>query len=159
MHPLYNTWKICYQPDTQDYNSFKEIMKVSTIEDFWSVFNHMKSPDQFSEFTALYFFLSHVGTGWEDSTNFGRIKGPPMKEKDPIQKVFMHLCMMAIGEQFTHEGAITGIVLGKKKKKLGRIDIWISEKGNNETTAYFNNKERRWKVHLQSFQWQQTATL
>jgi len=50
-------------------NSIKTIATVKTVEQFWSVYDYLKRPNELPTTTDYHFFRSHIKPTWEDKAN------------------------------------------------------------------------------------------
>lgn len=50
-------------------NSIKTIATVKTVEEFWSVYDYLKRPNELPTTTDYHFFRSHIKPTWEDKGN------------------------------------------------------------------------------------------
>jgi Eukaryotic initiation factor 4E len=50
-------------------NSIKQIAEVSTVEEFWSVYDFLKRPDDLPITTDYHFFRLRIKPTWEDPGN------------------------------------------------------------------------------------------
>lgn len=62
-HPLQNSWTIWFlHPDVnRDWNDrVIPIMSFDTVEDFWSIYNHIKTPAEFNSGHDYYLFKQGI---------------------------------------------------------------------------------------------------
>ena len=113
------------------------------MEDFWRLFNAIKTPSALSVRTHEYnLFKSGISGEWEDPAN---VNGGQWKLTYPnsaasrLDDAWLETCMAMIGEQFTYGDDINGIVVQKRKEF--RLALWT------RTTAAESNMEigRQWK--------------
>ncbi|KAL9701448.1 hypothetical protein quinque_004889 [Culex quinquefasciatus] len=116
-HPLQFTWTLWYQEMDRSKNwedTLNEVTSFSTVEDFWSLYNHIKSPSDIKAGSDYSLFKTGVRPMWEDE---GQQAGRPI------------LCL--IGEAFECADEICGAVVNVRPKG-DKIAIW---------TANFNNRD------------------
>lgn len=71
-HPLQHSWTLWYyEPDrskdwTQNQN---QVSTFNTVEDFWSLFNHIKQPSELKPGTDYSLFKQGIRPMWEDASN------------------------------------------------------------------------------------------
>jgi len=71
-HNLQNTWKIWYfenMKDKQWEDCLRVVSPFHTVEDFWSVFNHIKSASDIRTGGSYYVFKDGIKPMWEDEAN------------------------------------------------------------------------------------------
>lgn len=71
-HPLQFTWTLWYQePDRSKSweDTLNEVTSFSTVEDFWSLFNHIKSPADIKVGSDYSLFKTGIRPMWEDDGN------------------------------------------------------------------------------------------
>ena len=50
-------------------NAIKPIAAVSTVEEFWHVYDYLKRPGDLPTTTDYHFFRAHIKPTWEDKNN------------------------------------------------------------------------------------------
>lgn len=71
-HPLQFTWTLWYQEMDRSKNwedTLNEVTSFSTVEDFWSLYNHIKSPSDIKAGSDYSLFKTGVRPMWEDEGN------------------------------------------------------------------------------------------
>merc|ERR1712135_249882 len=71
-HPLECTWSMWYfkNDKNKDWkNNLKFIASCSTVEDFWALYNHLKSPASLQAGCDYSFFKDNIRPMWEDERN------------------------------------------------------------------------------------------
>ena len=129
LHPLKNEWTLWYQP-VNDFTSLKVVVEVTTVEEFWSVFNNLRQLENMEDKTTLYFFKAGVRPAWEDKQNKGRLKGSLIKNRD-CKVVYQQILMHCIGESYKNMDEVNGVAICVRKNKACRVDVWL-----NGTSAY-----------------------
>ena len=136
IHPLNTSWILWYhQPDDMnwDTNSYKEVCKISSIEDFWLIYNNIKS----SQIENGMFFLmrENVFPRWEDSKNKNGGCWSFKVEKKKVYSIWLDLCICITGEKIMSNIDDTTYINGvsiSPKKGFSIIKIWISDKNKNK---------------------------
>lgn len=152
-YPLNSKWTL-YLHNTQDdwsQKSYKKILVIYTVEDFWRLLNN------FPDFTLGSYYLmkedilpiwedpsNKNGCRWSYSINFNR-----NRKYDRVYKVFEEVCMYAVGcTVFENVELINGIeVQIKQKYNKGLIKIWFTEDFpnkspiNNKIIPHINNRD------------------
>src|SRR5690606_28187444 len=72
-HPLKYTWVVWYRsPGSkfQDYEkSTQKIASFSTVEEFWTVYCHLRKPNALPHVSDYHFFKKGIRPVWEDDAN------------------------------------------------------------------------------------------
>eukprot|EP01062_Namystynia_karyoxenos_P032531 TRINITY_DN23_c0_g1_i1.p3 TRINITY_DN23_c0_g1~~TRINITY_DN23_c0_g1_i1.p3 ORF type:complete len:204 (+),score=70.46 TRINITY_DN23_c0_g1_i1:115-726(+) len=139
-HPLEHDWTLWYDSKrtAQESKTWEEnLQKVgdfATVEDFWSIYNHIKRPSNL-EFGANYHaFKRGIKPMWEDPANKegGRWVISLQGREDPerVNEIWEHLLLAMIGEYLEDGcepvagGHVTGAVLGRRKQGV-KLAVWM----------------------------------
>lgn len=57
------------QPPAPYENAIKPIATVSTVEEFWNVYDYLTRPSDLPTTTDYHFFRAHIKPTWEDKSN------------------------------------------------------------------------------------------
>lgn len=138
-HPLQNTWTLWYLENdrTKSWEDMQnEITSFDTVEDFWSLYNHIKPPSDIKMGSDYSLFKKGIRPMWEDAANKqgGRwvitLNRCPKTELDNL---WLDVLLCLIGEAFDHSDQICGAVVNIRNKN-NKISIWTAN-GNNEEAA------------------------
>lgn len=138
-HPLQNTWTLWYLENdrTKSWEDMQnEITSFDTVEDFWSLYNHIKPPSEIKIGSDYSLFKKGIRPMWEDSANKqgGRWVIPFVKNtKTDLDNLWLDVLLCLIGEAFEHSEEICGAVVNVRGKN-NKISIWTAN-GNNEEAA------------------------
>lgn len=145
VHPLNRNWEIFYdrrppkQPQQQqtiinvdEYTEkLKSISKVSSVEEFWTVFNYIPTPSEIADGSSLYFFHEGITPAWE-SIPLGGIWTYSAKTFDntllSYNESWQDIILGLIGEQLPDETLadhICGIELTIKRTKFSKLALWM----------------------------------
>ncbi|XP_073842184.1 eukaryotic translation initiation factor 4E1 isoform X1 [Musca autumnalis] len=138
-HPLQNTWTLWYLENDRSKSwedMQNEITSFDTVEDFWSLYNHIKPPSEIKMGSDYSLFKKGIRPMWEDAANKqgGRwvitLNRCPKAELDNL---WLDVILCLIGEAFDHSDQICGAVVNIRQK-ANKISIWTAN-GNNEEAA------------------------
>jgi len=105
----------------------KEIMKLSsfgTLEDFWSIYSHLRRPDQLEPVSDLHLFRAGVRPIWEDQANAKGGKWILRLKKGLSARLWEQLVFMTIADQADLPAdEICGLVLSVRGNE-DVISIW-----------------------------------
>lgn len=136
-HPLQFTWTLWYQePDRSKLweDTLNEVTSFSTVEDFWSLFNHIKNPSDIKTGSDYSLFKTGIRPMWEDDSNKRGGKwmvNVPRQQRQDLDKYWLDTILCLIGEAFDCPDEICGAVVNVRPKG-DKISIW---------TANFQNRE------------------
>lgn len=148
LHPLQNKWTFFFNPPQKPApgaewtSNVKPVTEFSTVEDFWRLFNVLKSPSQLSIGSNYHMFKSGIQPEWEDEQNrrggkwtiaIQRRGGDPGAAKQ-ADDAWLHTLLALIGEQFGQDSdEICGVVIGPRAKET-RLALW-TKNGDDEVTC------------------------
>ncbi|KAJ2958438.1 hypothetical protein NQZ79_g6015 [Umbelopsis isabellina] len=116
-HPLRYTWVFWFMhrpPGAKitNYESgMKKIATVSSIEDYWAVYSHLKRPHELPNISDYHMFKHGVRPVWEDAMNVNGGKWIVRLKKGLASRYWESLTMAIIGDQFDVGQEICGAVL------------------------------------------------
>ena len=71
-HSLNDNWTLWYDPP-QNPSEWKDLTTslstISTVEEFWQLYNCIKSPTNLNEGSNYHLFKKNIKPTWEDSAN------------------------------------------------------------------------------------------
>ena len=131
--PLKYTWVIWYRPPTpknSDYEkSTKALCRMSTVQDFWKVFTHLKRPSTLPTVSDYHFFKEGIRPVWEDDENKRGGKWIMRLKKGVADRYWEELLMAMTGGEFmeaTEE--VCGFVLSVRSGE-DVFSIWTKNDG------------------------------
>ena len=152
LHPLQNEWILWYQP-VNDFTSLQKVVEVSTVEEFWSVFNNLRQLENMEDRTTLYFFKAGIKPAWEDKTNIGRLKGNLIKNRD-CKLVYQQILMHCIGESYKGMDEVNGVAICVRKNKSCRVDVWLKDSNiHKEIEGQLDQTLNDMDISDHSFKW------
>ncbi|KAH8242100.1 hypothetical protein KR026_002169 [Drosophila bipectinata] len=135
-HPLEHTWTLWYLENdrTKSWEDMQnEITSFDMVEDFWSLYNHIKPPSDIMIGSDYSLFKKGIQPMWEDEANkFGGRwvinmgRGP----KWDVDRTWLDVLLILIGEAFDHGEEVCGAVINLRGKS-NKISIWTAN-GHNE---------------------------
>ncbi|ORX82961.1 eukaryotic translation initiation factor 4E family member 3 [Basidiobolus meristosporus CBS 931.73] len=104
--PLQHEWtfwhdKFVYSQNASDYETnLQNLYTVSTVQEFWRVYNNLLTPDKLQNKNSLHFMKKGIKPIWEDPKNeYGGSYCFRVKKEDS-NVIWRELLMLIIGEQF-----------------------------------------------------------
>lgn len=139
-HPLQHTWcfwVLIHNSSAKDNWQQKNVHSFATVEEFWRLFNNIKTPSRLGVLDCSV-FKKDIAPAWEDETckTGGRwmAKIDKMKPQD-FDTMWLNICLSMIGEGLGAEGScICGAVMSARAK-ASKIALWISERSEEKAVA------------------------
>ena len=119
--------------DTSEYESqVKKIGEFDTIEDFWSIYQHIKKPDKCKQGIEIQLFKDPIKPMWEDEYNKKGGKLTLKLNKGYTTIIWEELILGIIGNILPNEisEGINGIVFSSKKES-NILQIWFRDYNKN----------------------------
>uniref|UniRef100_A0A1L8DRI4 eIF-4F 25 kDa subunit n=1 Tax=Nyssomyia neivai TaxID=330878 RepID=A0A1L8DRI4_9DIPT len=135
-HPLQHTWCLWYMENNRTKkweDCLVEITSVDNVEDFWSVYNHVKLLSEMKSGTDFNLFKKGIKPMWEDHHN--KRGGKWMLTLDKYQRhtefdrLWLDMLLCLIGEVFDYPDEICGAVASIRGKG-DKICIWTRSSQN-----------------------------
>lgn len=133
-HPLQHTWTLWYLEMDRSKTwaeSMNQVASFSTVEDFWSLHNHIRGPSEIKMGTDYMLFKSHIRPMWEDETNNRGGRWTLSINKQLSDKYWMDTALCLIGEAFESSEDICGAIVNVRQK-VDKISIWTANCQNRE---------------------------
>ncbi len=133
-HPLKNEWTLYYDPPKKSYINFndyeislKPIYTFGTVEDFWSVQNHIVKASNLAVGTCYRMFKKNIRPAWEDERNANGgswhfLISDNSKTVDKIWDILMLCCIGEILGKFADK--VTGVVFSSKRNRY-KLSLWM----------------------------------
>ena len=119
--------------DSTEYeNQVKKIGEFDTIEDFWSLYQHIKKPDNCKQGIEIQLFKDPIKPMWEDEYNKKGGKLSIKLNKGYTTIIWEELILGIIGNILPKEinEGINGIVFSSKKES-NILQIWFKDYNKN----------------------------
>ncbi|XP_034942462.1 eukaryotic translation initiation factor 4E-like isoform X2 [Chelonus insularis] len=154
-HPLQHTWTLWYyEPDKQKTweESQREITSFDTAEDFWSLYNHIKSASELRVGCDYSMFKRGIRPMWEDEANKngGRwLLTLDKKQRNiDLDHLWLEILLCMIGEAFNeYSDDICGAVVNVRSKS-DKLGIWTADSKRTQSVMEIGRKLReRMKIH------------
>nr|QBH73400.1 eukaryotic translation initiation factor 4e [Liposcelis bostrychophila] len=146
-HPLQNTWTLWYYENdrskTWEENQ-REVFSFDTIEDFWSLYNHIKTASELRQGCDYSLFKKGVRPMWEDSANKqgGRwlINLEKKQRNSDLDKYWLEIILCMIGEAFdSHSDEVCGAVINIRGKG-DKIGLWTADAHRTQSVMEIGRK-------------------
>lgn len=117
-HPLNSKWTLWYYlPEkNKDWDKCQhKIHNIDTVEDFWSLYDHLKAPSDLTGGVDYSFFKNDIRPMWEDpqNRNGGRMTviNTSKSRHAVIDEIWLDVLLFLIGEKFNGTNDVCGAVL------------------------------------------------
>jgi translation initiation factor 4E len=137
-HALHYKWVLWYNPKQTPVNgewvsNTKEVGDFDTIEDFWRLFNNLKSPHELVPGSDYHLFKHNIKPEWEDPANkrggkwlmnFPSKKGKE-QGKEQAEAAWFDTILALVGHTFPQSciDEVTGVVISPRGK-ITRVAVW-----------------------------------
>ncbi|XP_050095355.1 eukaryotic translation initiation factor 4E1 isoform X1 [Anopheles aquasalis] len=133
-HPLQHTWTLWYLELDRSKTwaeSMNKVTNFSTVEDFWSLYNHIRGPSEIKVGGDYMLFKSHIRPMWEDEANNRGGRWTLNSGKHFSDKYWLDTILCLIGEAFEYSDEICGAIVNVRQK-IDKISIWTANSQNRE---------------------------
>ena len=103
-HPLAQSWTFWHlNPDTRLSwtEKQKEILSVSTVEDFWAVYNWILQPSKLKSSSDYSLFRTGVRPDWEDAGNVRGGRWVVARTRESLDSSWREVIMALIGNHWS----------------------------------------------------------
>lgn len=119
--------------------TMRPLAVLRTVEDFWGVFDSVRSPSNLAQNTDYCYFCDGVTPTWEDARNAAGGKWSVSFDKEDaagFDAAWEELCMAAIGEQLScsNDDTICGVIASSRRFEF-RVAVWVSTTDTKSDTA------------------------
>lgn len=139
-YPLANEWtfyhdKYVQNATPEEYEeNLKSVATVTTVQNFWEVYNNIIGPEQLQLRSSLHFMKNGIRPVWEDPRNENGGAWSFKVNKTSTATVWRELLMFLIGEQFEEYVAADDDVFGLSVSSRFNADIFTI--WNKNSNAY-----------------------
>ncbi|ALC43238.1 maker651 [Drosophila busckii] len=147
-HPLEHTWTLWYLENDRSKSwedMQNEITSFDMVEDFWSLYNHIKPPSELKIGSDYSLFKKDIQPMWEDEANKhgGRwVISIQRCSKLELDKLWLDVLLILIGEAVQHTEEICGAVINLRSKS-NKISIWTANGHNDVAVMEIGHKLRK----------------
>jgi len=142
-HPLENKWVLWYDSrrlhananDKNWMDTLQIVATFSTVEDFWSTYNHIKRPGDLEYGANYHMFKDKIKPMWEDDANKKGGKWVVTLSKEDAARIddLWELLLLSMIGEYLDEGVagdqICGAVLSRRKP-FPRLSVWTRDTEN-----------------------------
>ncbi|KAJ1528714.1 hypothetical protein ONE63_007107 [Megalurothrips usitatus] len=146
-HPLHSNWTLWYFEKNNSKSwedNQREITSFNTVEDFWSLYNHIKLPSELRVGCDYSLFKKGIMPMWEDQANRagGRwlINLDRKQRETDLDRFWLEILLCMVGEAFDeHSDDICGAVVNVRGK-VDKIAVWTADGQTSNTVLAIGRK-------------------
>eukprot|EP00798_Chlamydomonas_sp_ICE-L_P028114 gene28114-31227_t len=139
-HKLEQKWTLWFDnPQTkQTLNKYgqtlRSVLTFDTVEDFWCLYNNIRTPGQLQPSATFYLFKEHIVPKWEDVNNesggcWTASVSRGGQAKQMLDAWWLNSVLGCIGEQFSEGDEVCGVAVNIRPKG-DRIELWTKTASN-----------------------------
>ncbi|KAH8151119.1 uncharacterized protein LAJ45_04821 [Morchella importuna] len=134
-HPLKNTWIVWYRAPGNKFQDYeKSTLKIAyfgTVEEFWSVYTHLRRPSALPHVSDYHLFKKGIRPVWEDKENRKGGKWNIRLKKGVSTRYWEDLVLAIVGDQFGEAGEdLCGAVLSIRGNE-DVLSVWTRVDGSS----------------------------
>jgi translation initiation factor 4E len=152
-HPLKSTWTLFYRPPTSKYSDYEKstlkLASISTVENFWTIYSHLKRPSQLPSVSDYHIFKEGIRPVWEDEANKKGGKWIVRLKKGVADRYWEDLLFAIVGDQFMEAGEeVCGAVLSVRSGE-DVLNVWTkNDGGRNVKIRLVRTDPEQYTVYL-----------
>merc|ERR1712212_1089357 len=139
-HPLQNAWTLWFfkNDETRSWEeNQRPIITVTTVEDFWSLYNHIEVASRLPAGSDYSLFKEGIFPDWEDPRNQpgGRwmINVDKRQRAESLDTYWLEVLFFLIGEHADqHAYQVNGAVVNVRAKG-DKLAVWLADAGEQES--------------------------
>lgn len=147
---LESSWCFWFYKNNRDYQWKENLIQLCTIkyvEDFWSVYNHLKPVEYLSEGCDYMFFKKGIKPMWEDlkNQNGGRwvLSLDKRSSSNLLGTLWLNSLLSLIGSRYDEENQnVNGVVLSIRFK-INKLALWTDNSSNQEAQNKILNRFKK----------------
>ena len=133
-HPLQNAWTLWFFKNDKGLSweeNQRSIITVTTVEDFWSLYNHIEVASKLPPGSDYSLFKEGIFPDWEDkrNTNGGRwiINLDKRQRAEHLDNYWLEILFFLIGEHADqHAHQVNGAVVNVRAKG-DKLAVWLAD--------------------------------
>ncbi|XP_030747901.1 eukaryotic translation initiation factor 4E1-like isoform X2 [Sitophilus oryzae] len=152
-HPLQNCWTLWYFENDRNQSwekNQREIASFDTVEDFWSLYNHIKPASELKQGTDYSLFKKGIRPMWEDAANKkgGRwlISLEKKQRTNDLDRYWLDIILCLIGEAFENSDEVCGAVVNIRYKG-DKIGVWTGDASKGAAVLEIGRKLKE-RLHI-----------
>jgi translation initiation factor 4E len=139
-HPLQNAWTLWFfkndKSRTWEENQ-RPIITVTTVEDFWSLYNHIEVASRLPPGADYSLFKEGIFPDWEDPRNQegGRwiITLDKRQQEKHLDSYWLEIIFFLIGEHGDHDAFQVNGAVVNIRGRTDKLAVWLADATHNES--------------------------
>jgi len=139
-HPLQNAWTLWFFKNDKSRSwedNQKPIITVDTVEDFWSLYNHIEVASNLESGSDYSLFKKGIFPDWEDkrNQNGGRwmINVERRRRQEHLDNYWLEILFFLIGEHADqHAHQVNGAVVNVRNKG-DKLAVWLADASQQDS--------------------------
>ncbi|CAF3766438.1 unnamed protein product [Adineta steineri] len=147
--PLEDSWSFWYFKNDRQckwQDNLIQLATVSTVEHFWSVYNHIQVASRLGQGCDYFLFKTHIQPMWEDRINRsgGRwsLNLNKSQRATELDEYWLVTLLSLIGDQYTEDAEHVNGCVVSIRSKADRISLWTKDWKNAEVTKRIGSRFR-----------------
>jgi len=139
-HPLQNEWTLWFFKNDRTKGweeNQREVATVNTVEDFWSLYNHIEQASRLIPGCDYSIFKKGIKPMWEDDQNRkgGRwlINVNKQQRAACLDNFWLEVVLCLIGDSFTTNNSLVNGAVVNVRNKGDKISMWLSDAQQGES--------------------------
>ncbi|KAI9336220.1 translation initiation factor eIF 4e-like domain-containing protein [Zopfochytrium polystomum] len=133
-HALHRRWTLWFDAQVKKatqanwHDNLKKVVTISTVEDFWGVYNNIIKASQIAFGSNYHLFKEGVQPMWEDpaNANGGKWVAQIQKaQKRDLDQLWLNTMLACIGEMFEDSSEVCGAVVSVRRH-ADRLSLWTA---------------------------------
>lgn len=142
-YPLENSWSFWFYKNSSKSNNWSEnlihLTNIDSVEDFWSVYTHLKPAEYLSNGCDYAFFKKGIKPMWEDVSNLNGerwiISVPKSSSSNFLNSLWLNALLSLIGSHYDNDVRfINGVVLSIRFR-CNKLALWLNCQDNEVTKS------------------------
>jgi len=146
-HPLQNAWTLWFFKNDRTKGweeNQKEIITVDTVEDFWSLYNHIELASRLTPGCDYSIFKKGIKPMWEDDHNRkgGRwlINLDKKQRSTCLDDFWLEVMLCLIGDTFNQDSELVNGAVVNIRNKGDKIAMWLCDSKQGESILKIGSK-------------------
>jgi len=141
-HPLQNAWTLWFFKNDKNRSwedNQRPIITVTTVEDFWALYNHIEVPSKLPTASDYSLFKEGIFPDWEDprNQNGGRwiINLDRRKREECLDSHWLEIMFFLIGEHADQHASLVNGAVVNIRNKGDKLAVWLSEVSQEDSVV------------------------
>lgn len=133
--PLHHKWILYYLGPLDKWGEEDNLAKIRSVEDFWSIYNNIKTVDQLLTNSSYMIFRENIIPCWSNEQHIGGGRWVLSYSK---KEEWLNVLLLLIGGTINAIGAIYAkkmIVKKRKWKNINVVTVWLSNLPEDQCLA------------------------